>query len=93
MGQLELGLLGATRSRCGSVAKHFPGHGDTQSDSHFSMPAISADEEAFEIELEPVSRSQPALMPLMTAHIAIPKVLEAPDLPATLSKILLTDIL
>ena len=29
----------------------------------------------------------------MTAHIAIPKVLEAPDLPATLSKRLLTDIL
>ena len=86
-GQQEVGVA--------SVAKHFPGHGDTQSDSHFSMPAISADEKRlFEIELEPfVSSISAGVDALMTAHIAIPKVLEAPDLPATLSKRLLTDIL
>ena len=86
-GQQEVGVA--------SVAKHFPGHGDTQSDSHFSMPAISADEaRLFELELEPfVSSISAGVDALMTAHIAIPKVLEAPDLPATLSKRLLTDIL
>lgn len=86
-GQQEVGVS--------SVAKHFPGHGDTHSDSHFSMPAISADEKRlFEIELEPfVSSISAGVDALMTAHIAIPKVLEAPDLPATLSKRLLTDIL
>ena len=86
-GQQEVGVS--------SVAKHFPGHGDTQSDSHFSMPAISADEaRLFELELEPfVASISAGVDALMTAHIAIPKVLESPDLPATLSKKLLTDIL
>ena len=86
-GQQEVGVS--------SVAKHFPGHGDTQSDSHFSMPSISADEaRLFELELEPfVASISAGVDAVMTAHIAIPKVLESPDLPATLSKKLLTDIL
>src|SRR5690606_38358556 len=43
-GQQEMGVV--------AVAKHFPGHGDTYSDSHFSMPTIGADEKRLdEVEL------------------------------------------
>ena len=92
VGQLGPGLSGDNRKSVSPpLPSIFPGHGDTQSDSHFSQPAISADEKRlFEIELEPfVSSISAGVDALMTAHIAIPKVLEAPDLPATLSKRLL----
>lgn len=86
-GQQEMGVV--------AVAKHFPGHGDTHSDSHFSMPAIDADLERLEkIELEPFRQAMKAgLDAVMTAHIALPKIAEEPNLPATLSTFILTTIL
>ncbi len=86
-GQQEMGVV--------AVAKHFPGHGDTQTDSHFSMPAISADLERLEtIELWPFRRAMAAgLDAVMTAHIALPRITDDPQLPATLSPTILTDIL
>ena len=78
-GQQEMGVV--------AVAKHFPGHGDTQSDSHFSMPAILADYRRLEeVELQPFRRAIDAgLDAIMTAHIALPRIAEQPDVPATLS--------
>jgi beta-N-acetylhexosaminidase len=86
-GQQEMGVI--------AVAKHFPGHGDTQSDSHFGMPSIDASMERLEqIELMPFARALEAgLDVIMTAHIALPQVAESPDVPATLSKQVLTGIL
>ena len=84
-GQQEAGVTG--------VAKHFPGHGDTHADSHFAMPSISTDVNRLRnIELKPFQRAIDAgLDAVMTAHIALPKVAEEPDLPATLSYRILTE--
>ena len=84
-GQQEAGVTG--------VAKHFPGHGDTQSDSHFAMPSIPTNIERLRnLELVPFERAIAAgLDAVMTAHIALPKVAEEPNLPATLSYKILTE--
>lgn len=86
-GQQEMGVV--------AVAKHFPGHGDTQADSHFSMPSIDADINRLDdVELYPFKQAISAgLDAIMTAHIALPKVAERSDIPATLSHVMLTDIL
>lgn len=86
-GQQELGVV--------AVAKHFPGHGDTQSDSHFSMPSIDADLPRLEeVELAPFKRAMDAgLDAVMTAHIALPRLGGDAKLPATLSPFVLTRLL
>lgn len=86
-GQQEMGVV--------AVAKHFPGHGDTHSDSHFSMPAIDADLSRLEkVELAPFKRAMDAgLDAVMTAHIALPRIERDPNLPATLSPFILTRVL
>lgn len=78
-----------------AVAKHFPGHGDTQSDSHFSMPSVNVDAKRLEdVELLPFRQAMAAgLDAIMTAHIALPRIAETPDTPATLSHVVLRDIL
>jgi beta-N-acetylhexosaminidase len=86
-GQQESGVI--------AVAKHFPGHGDTTSDSHYSMPAIDADQTRLnELELAPFTQAIDAgLDSVMTAHIAIPRITGDPELPATLSPQILTGML
>lgn len=86
-GQQEMGVV--------AVAKHFPGHGDTHTDSHFAMPAISADMKRLsDVELAPFKAAMDVgLDAIMTAHIALPRVAEEPNLPATLSKNILTGVL
>ncbi|MBC3869260.1 beta-N-acetylhexosaminidase [Undibacterium oligocarboniphilum] len=73
--------------------KHFPGHGDTNVDSHRDLPTVDKTREQLQaLELVPfqiaVSRNAPAIM---TAHIVYPA-LDA-DNPATMSKAILTDLL
>lgn len=75
------------------VIKHFPGHGDTQVDSHWSLPVIEKKiEELRTFELVPfrdaIRSGAPAVM---TAHILYPQVDK--DAPATLSPKLLTETL
>ncbi len=86
-GQQEAGIV--------TVAKHFPGHGDTQTDSHFDMPQLPHDlARLMRLELVPFRAAFAAgLDAVMTAHIALPKISESPNVPATLSHRLLTDIL
>lgn len=78
-----------------AVAKHFPGHGDTSSDSHFAMPELAHDESRLrEVELVPFARAlAEGLDAVMTAHIALPKIAEEPHMPATVSKNVLTELL
>ena len=74
------------------TVKHFPGHGNTNIDSHYGLPVIDASvEELHEMELVPFVAAIKACVPaIMTAHIRFPAL---DDLPATLSKRILTGLL
>ncbi len=73
--------------------KHFPGHGDTATDSHFALPSVDTSLEVLrEREFKPFQRAFKARCGMvMTAHILNSKI--DPKIPATLSKIFLQDIL
>jgi len=77
-----------------TTAKHFPGHGDTSVDTHMNLATISADRDRLEhVELVPFRAAiEAGVDSIMTAHIAVPA-LSPPDLPATLSPAILTDLL
>lgn len=81
---LEESVLG-----CG---KHFPGHGDTDSDSHLALPIVSHDKERLEkIELYPFQEMiKSGLKMMMSAHVLYPA-LDSKN-PATFSKTILDDI-
>jgi beta-glucosidase len=74
-------------------AKHFPGHGDTTSDSHLDLPVLPHSRERLEqIELPPFRAAIAAgVDSVMTAHLVLPEL--DPQQPATLSKAVLTDLL
>lgn len=77
--------------------KHFPGHGDTNTDSHVSMPVISH-EKGFLMnrELKPYSELiKKGMIGVMTAHILYPSLLGEGEgnVPATLSRHIITDLL
>ncbi|MFA9560338.1 beta-N-acetylhexosaminidase [Evansella sp. AB-rgal1] len=84
------GLHDAGIMACG---KHYPGHGDTELDSHLSLPTINKTvTELEEFELVPFQEAMKhGLEAIMTAHIIYPLV--DPDKPATLSRKFLTGIL
>jgi beta-N-acetylhexosaminidase len=77
-----------------SVAKHFPGHGDTTIDSHTGLPLIEkTKEELLACELIPFMAAIDAEIPaIMTSHILVPSI-EKSHVPATLSRALVTDLL
>jgi beta-glucosidase-like glycosyl hydrolase len=74
------------------VAKHFPGHGMTNMDSHFGLPQIQKTrEQILSQDLAPFRLAiGEGVLALMTAHVEYPKI--APG-PASLSEVFLTDIL
>ncbi len=73
--------------------KHFPGHGDTQSDSHFALPKIDTDIDLLrEREFLPFSKAfKSKCQMVMTAHVLNSKL--DPKLPSTLSARALKEIL
>ena len=77
-----------------TTAKHFPGHGDTSTDSHMNMATITADRERLnQVEFAPFrSAIAHGVDSIMTAHIAVPA-LDDSGLPATLSSKILTGVL
>lgn len=77
-----------------AVPKHFPGHGNTVTDSHSELPVIDTDRELLEKrELAPFKAAVGAGADvLMVGHIAFPK-LDPSGLPATMSGYFITDIL
>ncbi|EDY38048.1 beta-glucosidase [Cyanobium sp. PCC 7001] len=74
-------------------AKHFPGHGDTSSDSHLELPVLPHSRERLEaIELPPFQAVIAAgVAAVMTAHLLLPAL--DPGRPATLSAAVLTGLL
>lgn len=75
------------------TAKHFPGHGNTDTDSHLALPSIKGTRQQLEeTELVPFKAAiKEKVEAIMTAHIVFPA-LDA-KLPATLSKTILTGLL
>ncbi|MGP1414545.1 MAG: glycoside hydrolase family 3 protein [Treponema sp.] len=87
-------MKGARKAGVLSTAKHFPGHGDTQYDSHGRLPKIAATKETLiSRELVPFQALIDAKVPaIMTAHINFPALAEQGE-PATFSKYILTGLL
>ncbi|HET6626539.1 MAG TPA: glycoside hydrolase family 3 N-terminal domain-containing protein [Nocardioidaceae bacterium] len=77
-----------------AAAKHFPGHGDTDVDSHYGFPVINHTREEWEtIDRPPFQAAIDAgIDVIMTAHIQVPALDDSGD-PATLSKPILTGVL
>src|SRR5262245_51929320 len=84
-GLREAGLVG-----CG---KHYPGHGDTMTDSHHELPVVPHDIERLrKVELAPfASAARAGVEAFMTAHVMYPAL--DPDRPATLSRRIATEVL
>ncbi len=76
-----------------SCVKHFPGHGDTATDSHFALPSVDTTIETLrDRELKPFLKAFKSRCPMvMTAHILCKAI--DPERPATFSKKILTDLL
>jgi len=76
-------------------AKHFPGHGDTASDSHLKLPVLNFNRQRLDsVELYPYKRVFDAGMAsVMTAHLSIPVLESNPKLPTSLSSNVVTDLL
>lgn len=85
-------IAGHTDEGVIATVKHFPGHGNTHVDSHYGLPVINESiEELHAMELVPFKAAIKAGVPaVMTAHIRFPAL---DDLPATLSKRILTGLL
>jgi beta-N-acetylhexosaminidase len=88
-------IRGAKKAGVLTTAKHFPGHGDTATDSHLGLAVVDADLPRLEaVEFIPFKDAIDAgVDSIMTAHVAVPKVTELREIPATLSWKILTDIL
>ena len=78
-----------------ATAKHFPGHGDTDVDSHVGLPIVSANRARLNaVELVPFKAAiNEGASLVMTAHIALPAVQGDSTTPATLAPRIITDLL
>jgi beta-N-acetylhexosaminidase len=78
-----------------ATGKHFPGHGDTSTDSHVELPIVEADRLRLDsLELVPFRRAiQAGVDAVMTAHVAVPGILGPGAPPATLSADVMTGLL
>lgn len=78
-----------------ACAKHFPGHGDTDRDSHKTLPVINHTKERLErIELYPFRQLiEDSVASIMVAHLNVPKLDDRPNTPTTLSSKVITDLL
>lgn len=87
-------IRGLQENQVLACAKHFPGHGDTNMDSHLSLPCVTKPVEELEkMELPPFAKAVEAgVAGVMTAHIIFPK-LEQEEIPATMSRRIITGLL
>ena len=97
----RVAMLGALFAKgvqdAGAVAtgKHFPGHGDTETDSHLALPVIRVDREHLDsLELRPFREAiDGGIGAIMSAHISVPALTGDDSTPSTLSSRVLTDLL
>jgi len=97
----QVAMLGALFAQgiqdAGAVAtgKHFPGHGDTSTDSHITLPVIRVDRARLDaVELLPFREAiAGGIGAIMSAHLSVPSLTSDEQTPSTLSKRVLTDLL
>lgn len=78
-----------------ACAKHFPGHGNTSTDSHVSLPVIhQSKKEMEETEMYPYKQLiQQGLKGIMSAHLHVPSLDNTPNMPASFSPKIIHDVL
>lgn len=91
--QVRAYVEGLQSAGCMATLKHFPGHGGAVEDSHLQLAYDRSSRETVEATHLPPFRAgiEAGAMAVMTGHVVLPHV--DPELPATLSRVLLTDIL
>ncbi len=87
-------VLGVQGAGAAATAKHFPGHGDTDTDSHLSLPVVKSDRRRLDqVELMPFRAAIAAgVVGVMSAHIALPAI-GKDSAPATLRPEIITGLL
>ncbi len=88
-------IEGAQAAGALATAKHFPGHGDSATDSHIGLPVVDVTKERLEqLEFVPFRAAIASRVgSIMTAHISLPQIEPESGVPATLSHRVLTDLL
>ncbi|MGI5164931.1 glycoside hydrolase family 3 protein [Spirillospora sp. CA-253888] len=91
---LSAAIGGYQSAGVAATAKHFPGHGDTATDSHTGLPVIKHTREQWErLDAPPFKAAVAAdVDAIMSAHIVVPKLDDSGD-PSTLSRAVLTGLL
>jgi len=88
-------MQGLQESNIIAVAKHFPGHGDTQTDSHHTLPVVPYSRERLDsIEMYPFKvLTENGIAGVMSAHLNVPQLDDQQGIPSSLSSKMLTGIL
>ena len=91
--RLGAATMKGIQSQVISAVKHFPGHGDTSTDSHIGLPVVNHDMVRLkQFELVPFANAiESGADMVMVAHISLPEIDE--ENPATLSEKVITDVL
>ncbi len=94
-GKTIMYMLGMQNNGIMATAKHFPGHGDTNVDSHQDLPVISHSKARLDsVELYPFKKMiQAGTGGIMTAHLSLPSLDSTSGLPSTLSSLIINDLL
>ncbi len=88
-------IKGAHEGGMLTTAKHFPGHGDTATDSHLGVASVNVDRAHLDsIELPPFQRAIAAgVDSVMVAHVTVPALDSDPNHVATISPAIVSDLL
>ncbi|MGV9012232.1 MAG: glycoside hydrolase family 3 N-terminal domain-containing protein [Flavobacteriales bacterium] len=88
-------MRGLQRGGVIATAKHFPGHGDTDQDSHKTLPKVNASRARLDsVELRPFQQLIDAgVGAVMVAHLEVPALDSTPGLPSTMSRKIVTELL
>jgi beta-glucosidase-like glycosyl hydrolase len=86
---------GMKKAGIGACLKHFPGHGDTATDSHLGLPILHKSKEELEAEeLLPFQYGiDRGVELIMVGHLAVPALTGGENIPASISRELITDLL
>ncbi|TDE12320.1 glycoside hydrolase family 3 N-terminal domain-containing protein [Dyadobacter psychrotolerans] len=88
-------MRGLQHNRVIATAKHFPGHGDTDADSHFTLPVLTHSvEQLSEVDLYPYRQMiADSLMGVLSGHLHVPALDSSPQLASSLSEKVINGLL